>query len=627
MSDDPAYDIYDGYFNQFFFDYYNPVQILEQNINDGTDKRLNVAVKGAYEIIDGLILDAFYSIRSESFLRGQYYDKNSLWQQGMNWYGNGLAERRQDNSYSQLFETTARWNGDITSSVNLSALGGYSYQEFTNEGFHVSGGDFITDAFTYNNLSAALDFPNGIGYVDSYKNSNKLIAFFGRVNLNINSTWFLTASARYEGSSRFGANKKWGLFPAIGGGVELTNFIDISAFDKLKFRVSYGVTGNQPAESYMSLLRMGPQGNYFYNGEFFPGYVPVSNENEDLGCEKKSEIDIGFDFSFSGSKLFGSFDFYTRTSTDLLFQYYVPVPPNLYYWAWLNIGEIKNSGLELNITWKTIETGNFSWSMTIASSYYLKNELVSLSGTYNGTELTYGVRDIGYIVYPGSSGPGPIRSEEGQPIGQLYTRVYKEIDESGNLIFDDISGADGVPDGIIDYYDMQLVGNGLPDFELGFGNDFSYKRWDLNFFFRGVFGHDLLNTYRASYEVPNMIAYYNLPKTATDRRNPETGTLLNNSSGILSDYHVENASFVSLDNLSLGYSFNLPESSGFRNIRVWLAGNNLFYITAYKGADPNPRYADARYPEDFINPLAPGIDRKNTWVRTRSVSLGITLGF
>ncbi len=618
-SDDAAYDIYDGYFNQVLFDYYNPVQILEQNINEGIDKRLNIAVKGAYEIIDGLTVDAFYSIQSETFLRGQYFDKNSYWM-GMNY--NGLAERRQDNAYNQLFETTTKWNGDIASSVNLTALGGYSYQEFTNEGFSARGGDFITDAFTYNNLSAALDFNNGIGTVESYKNSNKLIAFFGRVNLNINSTWFLTASARYEGSSRFGEDNKWGLFPAIGGGVELTEFINLSSVDNLKFRLSYGVTGNQPGSSYMSLLRFGTRGNSFYNGEFFPGYAPVSNANENLGCEKKTEIDIGFDFSVSGSKVYGSFDFYTRTSTGLLFQYYVPVPPNLYDFAWMNIGEIKNSGVELNLTWMTIETGDFSYSMSITPTCYLKNELVSLSGTYNGTELTYGIRDLGRLRSPGSNLP-LVRSEEGQPIGQLYTLVFEEIDAAGNLIFKDING-----DGTIDYDDRQVVGNGLPDFEFGFGNVFSYRNWDMNIYFRGVFGHDLINTYRAFYEWPIMIGSYNLPKTATDMRISGPGSTLIISGSAFSDYHVENASFVSLDNLSLGYRFNLPESSGFRNIRVCLAGNNLFYITGYKGADPNPRYADGGdYGAYSPNTLIPGIDRRNTWFRTRSVSLGITLGF
>jgi len=612
MSDDPAFDIYDGYFQQVLFDYYNPVQILEEDINDGKDRHLNLSLKGTYELMDGLAIDAFYSIQSGTFLRGLYYDKNSYWQ-GMD--RNGIAERRMDDSFNRLFESTAHYTGSV-GQTNFTVLGGYSYQEFTNEGFHARGGDFITDAFTYNNLSAALDFNNGIGTVDSYKNSFKLIAFFGRVNLSVAQNWFLTASARYEGSSRFGADHKWGLFPAIGGGVELANFLNVSAINNLKLRVSYGLTGNQPRDSYLSLLRLGPGGNFFYNGTFVPGYAPVSNANADLGWEKKGELDIGFDFSLLDSKLFGSFDFYTRTTTDLLFQYEVPVPPNLFTQAWMNLGEIQNSGLELEFTWRAVETGDFSYNLTLTPTYYLKNELVSLSGTFNGADLAYGERDLGGMGAPGQSDVPLVRAVEGQPIGQLWALVYKEIDESGNLIFKDIN-----EDGTIDPNDRQVVGNGLPKAEFGFANVFSFKNWDLNITFRSVLGHDLNNTYRAFYEVPNMIGSYNLPRTATDMRNPTTGTLLNNSSGVLSSFHIENASFISLDNLSLGYSFNIPESSGFKKIRVYLAGNNLFYITGYKGVDPNPRYADGG------NPLIPGIDRRNTWFRTRSVSFGVNLGF
>ncbi|UCG26940.1 MAG: SusC/RagA family TonB-linked outer membrane protein, partial [Bacteroidales bacterium] len=501
-SDDPAFTIYDGYFQQILFDYYNPVQILEQNRNEGKDKRLNLAVKGAFEIIDGLIIDAFYSIQNESFLRGQSYDKNSYW---VGRDRNGLASRRQDEAYNQLFETTAHWGGDV-GSANLTLLGGYSYQEFIWEGFNASGGDFITDAFGYNNLSAALEFNEGLGNVDSYKSSAKLIAFFGRVNLNVAENWFVTASARYEGSTRFGADNKWGLFPAIGGGVELANFLNIGVLDNLKVRVSYGLTGNQPRDSYLSLLRLGPGGNFFYNGEFVPGYEPVSNANEDLRWEKKSELDVGIDFSFLNSKVFGSLDFYTRKTTDLLFQYEVPVPPNLYTLSWLNIGEIKNSGLELDLTWNAVETGNFSYSLTLTPTYYIKNELVSLSGTYQGEELEYGIRDLGGMGAPGQSDVPLVRAEEGKPIGQLWALVYKEIDADGNLIFEDIND-----DGTIDTDDRQVVGNGLPDFEFGFGNVFTYKNWDLNIFFRGVLGHDINNTYRAFYEVPNMIGSYNLP--------------------------------------------------------------------------------------------------------------------
>ena len=611
-SDDAAYDIYDGYFQQILYNYYNPVQILEQDINEGKDKLLNVALRGAYEIVEGMTVDAFYSVQSESQLRGQYYDKSSYWV-GMD--RNGLAERRMRNNQNKLFESTAHWLGDV-GPANLSVLGGYSYQEFSWEGFHARGGDFITDAFTYNNLSAALDFNNGIGTVDSYKSSAKLIAFFGRVNMNINSIWFLTASARYEGSSRFGTENQWGLFPAIGGGAELASFINASFIDNLKFRLSYGLTGNQPRDSYLSLLRLGPGGNFFYNGEFVPGYAPVSNANKDLKWEKKAEIDIGLDFSLFDGSIYGSLDFYTRTTTDLLFEYEVPVPPNLYTRAWLNLGEIQNSGLELSLTWNAVEAGDFSYSMSITPTYYLKNELVSLSGTFNGAELTYGVRDLAPMGAPGQSDVPTVRAEEGKPIGQLWGHTFVEIDADGNLILQDTNG-----DGTVDTDDRVVIGNGLPDFEFGFGNNFTYKNWDLNIFFRGVLGHDLNNKLRAFYEVPNMIGSYNLPKTATDMRNATTETLLNNSSGVLSSYHIEDASFVSLDNLSLGYNFDLSGNTGFRNIRVYFSGNNLFYITGYQGSDPNPRY------EYEGNPLAPGQDARNTWFRTRSVSFGVNIGF
>jgi len=611
-SDDPAFDIYDGYFQQILYDYYNPVQILEQNKNDGTDSRLNLAIKGSYEVIKGLTVDAFYSLESSTFSRSQYYDKNSFWQ-GRN--RNGLASKSQSNHLNKLFETTAHWKKDF-SGLNVGVLGGYSYQEFMSEGFNARGGDFITDAFTYNNLGAALDFNNGIGSVGSYKNSSKLIAFFGRVNLNANDVWFVSASARYEGSSRFGTDNKWGLFPAVSGGVELAKFINSSAIDNLKPRVSWGVTGNLPPEDYLSLLRLGPGGNFFYNGEFVPGYAPVSNANSDLRWETQAEINIGFDYSFYKSKLFGSFDFYTRTTSDLLFQYEVPVPPNLYSRSWVNIGEIKSSGLELALTWKAVEKKDFTYSMTLTPTYYLENKLVSLSGNFNGAELEYGVNDLGAMGAPGQSGVPLVRAEEDKPIGQLWTLVYKEIDKDGNLIFEDTNG-----DGTIDTNDRAVVGSGLPDFEFGFSNNFSYKNWDMSILFRGVFGHDLNNTFRGFYEVPNMIGSYNLPRTATDMRNPETGTLLNNSSGVLSSYHIENASFISLDNMSIGYNFDLAEGSGFNKIRVYLSGNNLFFITKYKGVDPNPRFQDGE------NKLVPGIDRRNTWFRTSSISLGVNLSF
>lgn len=620
-STDPAYAKWDGYFNQTLFDYYNPVQILKENSSTGEDMMYNLSLKGTYQIMKGLNFDASYSRLGSSSQRQEYYDKNSFWV-GAN--RNGLAVKRQDGSSSQLFESTLKYIGTVAPDANLTVLGGYSYQDFVYEGFRMDGGNFLTDAFGSNNMGAALDYKNGIGTVGSYKNSNKLIAFFGRVNLNVNSVWFLTASARYEGSSRFGADNKWGLFPAIGGGVELAKFLNLSFVDNLKVRGNYGLTGNQPSSSYLSLLRLGPGGNFFYNGTFSPAYGPVSNANADLKWEKKGEIDLGFDFSFLKSKITGAFDFYTRTTSDLVFSYQVPVPPNLFDQAMLNLGEIKSSGLELSLTWNAVQKGGFTYSTTLTPSYNLENTLVSLSGTFNGADLKYGVRDLSNMGSPGQNQAPLIRAEEGKPIGQILALRFKEIDEKGNFTFEDLSGPKGVPDGTIDSFDRTVVGNGLPKFLIGWGNDFTYKNWDMNLFFRGVFGHDLINSFRAFYEVPMVMGSYNLPKTAKDMRNAKTGVLLNNSAGLYSSLYVEKGNFVSLDNASLGYNFKLPKGGAFSKIRVYAAGNNLFYITKYKGVDPNPRYGDS---EENNNPLQPGIDRRGTYFRTRSVSFGVNVVF
>src|SRR5450759_2124251 len=223
MSSDASIDAdfatnkYAGYFQQVLFDYYNPVAILKLDTNDGQNRILNLNMRATYELLKGLNIDAFYSIQNSGDLNGVYYSKYDYFG-GMN--RNGLATVQDDNQESKLFESTVHYAGDVTSALNLTVLGGYSYQEFVNDESYLQAGNFLTDNFSVNNLAAALDWADGKGTVTSYKNSNKLIAFFGRVNLNINSTFFVSASARYEGSSRFGSANKWGLFPAIGGGAD-----------------------------------------------------------------------------------------------------------------------------------------------------------------------------------------------------------------------------------------------------------------------------------------------------------------------------------------------------------------------------------------------------------------------
>jgi iron complex outermembrane receptor protein len=618
-STDPQYAIYDGYFQQLLFDYYNPVAFMELDKNEGLKRIFNMSLKGNYKIINGLAIDAIYSQQGINQTDDKYFSKYDYWG-GMN--TNGLASRQQDNSSNRLFESTIHYNGDLASLLNLNLLGGYSYQDYVNEGFFAQGGNFLTDDFSFNNLAAALDFKNGKGTITSYKNSNKLIAYFGRVNLNINNIWFISTSLRYEGSSKLGADNKWGLFPALGTGFYLIRPKGTGFINTLKLRADYGVTGNLPYESYLSLDILGPQGNIFYNGNFIPGYSISNKANPKLKWERKGEFNLGLDFSLFKSRLSGSFDIYTRTAKDIIYQYYDYVSGSYFSYS-ENKGKLRSTGMEVILNYNVAKNSDFSYDITLTSSFHLKNTLLSVPDIYYGYVSPNGIQDIGYPGSPGSGQTALVRIENGKSMGQLIAYKFTGIDENGQNIFEDVN-----KDGRIDYYDVTVVGNGLPKSLIGINNSISYKNWDLNLFFRGVFGHDLINSYREFYEVPNYIVSYNLPETAVNMRNTSTGALLSNSSGVLTSIDIENASFISLDNISLGYNFSLPENSQFRKIRIYLEGNNLFYITGYKGPDPNPRYVDNELNSGtYNNPMVPGVDRRGTWPRTRSVTIGANFVF
>jgi iron complex outermembrane receptor protein len=614
-SDDPAYDIYDGFFEEVLFDYYNPVAIVNQTDWEEKKKVLNVALRADYDITDELRVGAFYSRQRENRIFAQYADKNSFWG-GRD--RNGLASRGSEENFNHLFETTVNYQktfGDL----DMALLGGYSYQDFVDEGFGMQGGDFLTDAFQFNNMGASLDFANGLGGVLSFKNNHRLVAFFGRVNLNYQNTYFLSASVRREGSTRFGENNKWGNFPAVSAGVNISNLVDIPYMNELKFRASYGVTGNLPGSSYISLQRFGPQGTFFYNGSFVPSFGPNSNPNPNLQWEKKGELDFGLDFAMFDNRLTGTIDYYRRTTTDLIYPTRVPVPPNFVGTTDLNIGELQNNGFEFAANYLAIDKGDFSWSIGGNISTFT-TELSSLSTEefdFGGFFLTANLGS------PGQNNTELIRVEEGKPIGQIWGKIYEGIDEGGNWIFQDLNG-----DGVINDSDETVLGNGLPDFTFGINSTINYKNWDFNFFLRGAMGHDMVNTFRAFYEAPQALVSYNVLESTSDVINLTDNPLF-------SSLHVEDASFLTLDNFTVGYTFDVPQGSWLKKARLYIAGQRPFVITGYSGVDPEVRFADGTtgagqsvFPDNTDgNPFAPGIDRRNTWFRSRSFTFGANISF
>src|SRR5699024_9241629 len=212
------------------FDYYNPVAILESSNRRTERTNVNGAVKATYEfekLIPNLSASAFYSLQTTDAVYREFYARTNKITGGatVNALGAGWAGQFSDDSRSELFETTLNYVTDIDR-LGLEAFVGYSYQDFTNQGYGAEGGDFITDQLGFNNLGLAQDFDQGEGTVSSYRNTHNLIGFFGRVNLDWDETYFVNASVRREGSSRFGVNNKWGTFWAAGVGIDLTGIIE-----------------------------------------------------------------------------------------------------------------------------------------------------------------------------------------------------------------------------------------------------------------------------------------------------------------------------------------------------------------------------------------------------------------
>ena len=606
---DPLYDLTGGgYFESNFVDYASPVAALEQNKNNNTVKRINMQGTAEFEIVKGLKFLTRYAQQTTSNFRTAFLPRTSFHVRnflGVSGFSRGgYAFKADDEGYNQLYENTLSYDtkfGDF----NVSGLAGYSYQKFINEGVSAGAGNFVTDA-SAENIATALDFSAGRASVNSYKNGSKLAAFFGRLNLNYNDFLFLSASLRREGSTQFGENNRWGMFPAVSTGFDLSRLLNSPQINNLKLRASYGVTGALPPQSYLSLLTFTAQtGRNFYAGNdvWLQPYGPNRNANPDLKWERKAETDFGLDFAVFENRLTGTIDYYTRNTSDLIFNVTVPVPPNLATTTWLNIGELKSSGFEFALSYDVFKGGNFSWNTGgNLSTYNVK--LARLDPKVAGSFV--GATNLGT---PGQEATQITRAVEGQEIGIIWGWTYRGLDQNGKYIFDDLN-----KDNKIDANDQMQIGNGLPDFEFGFTNTFHYKKLDLNFFLRGSIGHDMVNTYRAFYENPAIVTSYNVVKTKYYDPAIKEGQRF-------SSLHVEKASFVKLDNATLGYNFELPTDGAFKSIRLFLNGQNLFVITNYTGVDPEVRYSDGG------NVLAPGVDRRETWVRSRAFTFGANIGF
>ncbi len=610
--------IYGGYFEIDNFDYFNPVAVAKTDQGSGILQDLLTSLNASLKVTDNFTLNAKYSRIAGNNVFNRFASRTSRF--GGNAAGadafKGTAERRVDNNRNDLFEVTGVYNLKFGKN-KLELLGGYSWQKLSFDGFGASGRGLPSDAFGFNNLGVLNDRLTGQLNLFSYQSNYRVIGFFGRARFNIGDIYNVTASIRRDGTSRNGPENKWDIFPAISASADLAKALDISGFDNLKLRAGYGITGSIPLQDYEYLQSFGIGGLFPINGSYIPSIGPLRNANEGLRFEKKGEFNVGLDFGLFDYRLTGAIDYYTRTVRNLLFPAQVATPSFLFPFVSANLNNVDlvNNGIELSLGYKVGNSSNFSWEPNIVFSTF-NTELIQ-----NDKIPDFNFGDGGRLIIesstpgsPGQNGDPLTQVAIGEELGNLWTRQV-DLEASrreGRWVYIDQNG-----DGVISNEDKVLSGNGLPDFSLGIQNNFRFGKADFSFFFRGDFGHDLANMPANFYGQQGNLATRSIDNLIISDRFQE-GIL---GAPQMSDYFIEDASFLVLDNAQLGYSFNVGGNSGIRNVRVYAAGQNLFYITNYSGVDPSVRYGDAG------NPLVNGIDRRNTYFRTRTITFGVNVGF
>ena len=594
---DPSNSESGGYYRIIGMDYYNPVAMINERDARNTSDDFGGNVRATLNIlpVKGLKWDNFFSYDMTRYESRTYYSHYYPSYIGTD----GRAEIYNEYSNDFQWESTLNYSRTF-GKHSVQALLGYTYQygmlqysEMVNEGFD-------SDWFGTDNIGSGSALTQGTASMSSYKEDNKYIAFFGRVMYNYDERYLVSVSLRRDGSSRFGADHKWGWFPAVSLGWRLNqeSFLrDVKWIDELKLRAGFGVTGNQDFDNYRSLLLMQTDGYFYNNGKWQNTYTPKSNANPLLGWEKKAEWNAGVDFSFWEGRLSGAIDYYFRRTTDLLYEYDVPVPPYDYNVFFTNVGEITNQGIEVTLSGIPVVTRNFRWS-TMLTLAHNENKLVK----FTNDEFKNQEYKIGWINTP--VGVYCQRLIEGQSLGAFYGPVWEGVGEDGR---DELKNSIA---GTVAESNWEYLGSAYPDVTIGWSNTFNYRNWDLSFTLRASIGGKVFNNMRAEFENINGIGLKNIMASWLDNTN-FTGPVTYSSK------YLEDASYLKLDNISLGYTIPFKPTSKLSHIKLYFAVQNVYCLTGYSGVDP----------EVSLMGLTPGIESTTYYPRTREFTFGMNIKF
>ena len=569
-----------------------------------------------FEIIQGLNVKA-------NLYKSRFSSDNSNWESPDNALGggsgnslgdssNGYARRSNFSWDRELMEWTANYNRAFGAEEKhkLDALLGYSWESNAYQSQSSMATNFAIASMGANSIQTGNDLK--IGNVTSSKNEYKLISFFARAHYSFDERYMITATVRRDGSSKFGANHKWGWFPSVSAawGLSQEGFMKhIKWISDLKLRAGWGVTGNQDGlMPYKSLELYQAYGTYYDNGGSSTAFRITQNANPDLKWEETAMFNIGIDFSLFNGRLGGTIEYYDKKTSDMLYNYSVPTPTYVYDKIAANVGDMSNKGIEVMLNLDVIRNKKFSWNTSINLAHN-KNKITKLSNDLYSTDRVY----VGDPWIRGASGVTSHIVEEGYPVGQFFMLKCEGIDSNGKFIMVDLNG-----DGQISDDDRTYCGSAQPDLTFGWNNTFSWNRWDASFFIRGSLGQKVLNNPRAAYGNNTYVAGANAMKG-------DDLTLLRENSRVCS-YYLEDGSYARLDNMSIGYTFDTKKIDWLDKARIYVAAQNLFVITGYSGLDPEVEVFRGEASDNNAG-LDPGIEPRNYMPKARSFTFGVNLTF
>ena len=602
----------------------NPYAVATERVDETKSDNFRANFYANYDLLENLTFKTTYGFSSENETQGTY-NPSTLFVTAS--AVGGRASITSARRTSVINENYLTYKKEIGKG-DLTVLGGVSYQKTITEAFTAAGTGFISDSFSF----YALDKATGLLQPDSSLSEVEIQSQFGRLNYDFDNKYLFTATVRRDGASNFAANNKYAIFPsaALGWKVSNESFLkDSETVSNLKLRASYGITGNPSISPYQSLSRFAS----LYasrNGQTVNAITPDQPANPDLKWESSYQTNIGVDLGILQNKITLSLDYYNIDTKDLILgnngipEYFGFANDEIL----TNLGEINNQGFEISLNTRNISNDNFSWTTDFNLSAN-KNKVAALindADLFDDASPSYFSHDRTHVLRVGE--------EVGLFWGYEYAGVYQggtvptgtatlAGGVAGDPLFIDQDGSNSISEA-----DRTTIGNPNADFTFGITNNFSYKNFDLNIFFQGSQGGDIMNL--TNVQLTNGDA--NTTKdnfnnawttTNTDTNVPRVG---NNSNREISSRFVEDGSFIRLKNIALGY--NLPseisEKLGMENVRFSISGQNLLTFTNYSGLDPEVSYFGSGGVNNVKSNTAQGFDFGNyPTVKTVNFSLNI----